>query len=466
MPARWPRGLLLAYAAINVLVLVNAVTHHYAVGYDAEGHQQYVRVLAGGRLPTLADTEEYFNAPLPYLPPALAAAFLPDVSMGAVMKGAQVLQAGYSLVLTWALVGLCRRLRPDEPGLPAAALCLLGLLPVYYRTMAMFRGEALTACLTVLCLERALAFSDDSRPSRALTLGGLLGLLLLSKQWGVFVVAAIVLWLVARMARAGGTRLRAVALAVAVAAATGGWYYATLQWRFGSVAAFNAPAVPGWSLSAKPPGFLTSLRAGQVFREPIRPAFAPEPLLPTFYADTWGDYWCYWLVYGNTRVDDPAQPPLPAPEGAVTNRAAMDRYLGRVNAVAVVPSAALLAGLVIAVLGVVRTRVTAWGPDALLGLTIGISLAGFVFLLLRYPFLDVKVSYLLHVFPLVAALAGAALCALRRAARPAFLAALVLLSVAAAHNAGTLISRYPQWAPERAGLAGSASGWGVSRRVH
>jgi hypothetical protein len=220
--ARWSRGLVAVYVAVNALVLINAVAHHYAVGYDAGGHQGYIRTLAGGRLPTLADTEEYLSAPLPYALPALVTAVAPGLPFGAVMKGAQLLQVLYSLALTCSLVRLCQRLRPDEPALPIAALSLLGMLPVYYRTMAMVRGEALEACLTVVCLERALAFAADRpRATRALQFGTLLGLLLLAKQWGVFVIAAIALWLVF-----GGAARRsgpvAMGMVLLVAALSGG----------------------------------------------------------------------------------------------------------------------------------------------------------------------------------------------------------------------------------------------------
>ncbi|MGE3340311.1 MAG: hypothetical protein AB7N54_21135 [Alphaproteobacteria bacterium] len=468
--ARWSRGLVAVYIAVNGLVLANAAAHHYGVGYDAEGHQRYIRALADGRLPSPADGEEYFAAPLPYVLPAVVTAAAPDLPFGVVLKGAQFLQVLYSLGLTYALVRLCRRVRPDDALLPVAALCLLGMLPVYYRTMAMVRGEALAACLTVVCLERALALAGDRpRTARAVQLGALLGLLLLAKQWGAFVVAAVTLWMLYSGDRAAWRpRLRAVGVLVVTAGLTGGWYYGTLLWRFGSVAAFNTPAsTTGW-LSAKPAGFLSELRLSTVGRDPVRPAFAPAPLLPTLYADTWGDYWCYWLVYGNTRVESDAVDALAAASPPASNRDAMARYLGRVNAVALVPSAVFLSGfgLSLAALWRLGRRAPAGDAgDALLGLTIAVSLAGYLLLLLRYPLLDVKASYLLHIVPPAAVLGGLLLCRVRAGAPRVLPVLAALLALSTVHNAAALVTRYPQWDAERSTLAGSPHEWLAGRRV-
>jgi hypothetical protein len=224
--------------------------------------------------------------------------------------------------------------------------------------------------------------------------------------------------------------------------------------------AFNTPATSAGWLSAKPAGFLTDLRLSTVFRDPVRPAFAPPPLLPTFYADTWGDYWSYWLVYGNTHVEPgdaqvAAVPPL-------SNRDAIASYLGRVNAVALVPAGVLLAGFGLGLAAAWRMRshgLTGDSGDALLGLTIALSLLGYLFLLLRYPLLDVKAGYMLHAFPLAAVLGGIVLCRLRAAAPAAFRALAVLLVLTTAHNAGALLTRYPQWDPVRSTLTGSPHEW-------
>ena len=43
-----------------------------------------------------------------------------------------------------------------------------------------------------------------------------------------------------------------LAVIALTATLTGGWYYGSLLWRFGSVAAFNSPATAGGAFSAKP----------------------------------------------------------------------------------------------------------------------------------------------------------------------------------------------------------------------
>jgi len=119
-------GLVAVYVAINAVVLLNAVIHHYGVGYDAPDHQAYIRTLSQGRLP--------------------------GVRFGFVLKGAQLLQVGYALVLTLFMVRICRRLRPDEAPLALAAWGSLGGMLLGHVCAATPRGYAVLVGLLGLCL--------------------------------------------------------------------------------------------------------------------------------------------------------------------------------------------------------------------------------------------------------------------------------------------------------------------------
>jgi hypothetical protein len=62
-------------------------------------------------------------------------------------------------------------------------------------------------------------------------------------------------------------------------------------------------------------------------------------------------------------------------------------------------------------------------------------------------------------------LGGALLCRLRHVSPIVFRALAALLVLATVHNAGALVTRYPQWDGERSMLTGSPHEWLAGRRV-
>ena len=63
--------LIMLWVALNVIVLYNTIHQPPAIGYDAEDHYANVRILAQGRLPTKAESNEFFSPPIPYIAPAI-----------------------------------------------------------------------------------------------------------------------------------------------------------------------------------------------------------------------------------------------------------------------------------------------------------------------------------------------------------------------------------------------------------
>lgn len=105
--------LLIVFAVINLFVLINVVIHPPTINYDADGHLEYIRILAEFKLPTKANNYEFFSPPLPYAIPALvkAAAGLNKAQAG---KAAQVIQFFLSLGLTYLLIKICRMIKPNS----------------------------------------------------------------------------------------------------------------------------------------------------------------------------------------------------------------------------------------------------------------------------------------------------------------------------------------------------------------
>lgn len=451
--------ILVAFALVNLIVLWNAVAHDPRFGYDAPGHIAYVRTLAEGRLPTPEESHEFFSPPLPYLPAALAWRVLDGSSTDTrQILALKVAQAGHvvaSLIVCWSLLALAKLVRADA-WMRVAALVALGMVPAYYRTFAMVRGEPWMVALLLLGAYQVLrAFAID-RPTmgHAIVAGLLLGGAVLSRQWAFFalpVLGFIGLW---RFVADRENRTRTLACGAALlvcAAVSGGWFFAHLHQTYGSMRAFNRPPADE-EVSSESEHTSASL-AGAMVRAPVRHAFDRHPVW-LFYADTWGDYWRYYLVYardGKGRLVKPvlAERLVASGKSKSSNLATMPSYLGRVCAVSIVPTALLLLGFGYGIASSRHARVRSTDgrkivlPAAAL-MTLA-TLLGYGWFVATYPndHLDtVKASYPLQLFPLLALLAAAAWCGLRdRVPRVACAIGACLLLIFL-HNLPAMFSRY------------------------
>src|SRR5262249_28664332 len=312
----------------------------------------------------------------------------------------------------------------------------------------------------------------------AIRLGLVLGFAILARQQGFFVILAIVLYAAARAWTSAPARariIRDVAVALFAAAVVGGWFYAGQKLRYGSALAY-AKAPAAFSLASQPREFYLGLGGRDLFLDPVRPAFRNQ-LLPIFYSETWGDYQGYFLVAGRDARDgsllsgpdfDALVPAKRHKRWLRTNRFEKAAYLGRVNLLALVPSALFVAGTVAALVALARgLRRGAVDALALPLLVVVVSFGAFVFLLLLYPSVSgnmIKATYLLPAFPMLALLGAA--CAdglsLRRPRIHALL--LAALALVAPHGAGAYVTAYGPGAtggpaaqdPARARSAGKA----------
>ena len=471
-PAKALRWLVIAlYIAINGVVFYNARRHDPGIGYDSDAHLSYLTTLAQGRLPTSQDTGEFFSPPLPYVPGAIAAALGkgPECSF----KIAQYAQFGFSLVLTFFLLQICGLIRKDDDRLGLLALLGIGMVPAYYKTFAMVRGEPLLATLAVVAAWVAIRTFVVARPPRmpvggAVALGLLLGCAAISRQWGIFLIPPVILLAVWRMRRDGRIwpAFRTLAIAGVVCAASGSWYYLYLHHQYGSMTAFNRTK----ELHDRPAGFYVGFPVTRVVANPIRPLEPQRWVLPILYCDAWGDYWMHFLIYGQTRRGRYVQgnyitmkPERLAPHRRAvrTNMHEITPYLRRVSAVSLLPTAVMLGGLALGgatVVRVARTRPATAGdddPPDVAGVTVGFAtmvvvstLAGYYWFLANYTDLNgdtIKASYILQTFPFLALLGAVAVWRLldRPRGRPWPAAALIVLLIGiTAHNAPAMLTNY------------------------
>jgi 4-amino-4-deoxy-L-arabinose transferase-like glycosyltransferase len=461
-------GVLLSlFLVVNALVLGNAVVYEPGLGYDAYQHERYVGALARGHLPGPRESREFFSPPLPYAAPALAVALgarlLPSI------KAAQLLNVVFSMGLGLVVLLLAEEMRPGSRIVKRVALALLGLMAVYPRTFSFFRAEPLLALLATLGLLLALRLFAPPEGSRrlGLGLGVVLGLMMLARQQGVFVLLAVGLFALARAGAEPARRrahLRDLVVVAAITAAVGSWFYLSLWGRFGSPLTFNKKR-EAVALENRPEDFYLGTGDGLLFSDPVRPSFKGQ-FGPVLYADAWGDYYGYFLIYA---WDARRGRYIPQPEWEavlekkrgrpwlVTNRFDIAPYLGRVNFVSLLPSGLMLVGLGLGLARLPRllAKDLARGEAtlALLALCTVLSLLGYFTVLLTLPTVEVpgrpqtlgttiKASYVLQVFPWLALLgaeAAARLHARRPRAFPVLAAALVLVAL---HNAPTLVTAY------------------------
>ena len=336
---RFHLPLLLIFLMINGLVCVNTILHDPTIEYDAQGHLANIRALANFRLPSSLESVEYFSPPLPYLfPAALMIAGVVDWWQAA--KLAQLLNVLLSLGTTFYMLKICDVLEPERGQsyrLKLAALIWLSLLPVWYRTFSFVRGEPFVIFFAVLVAHQSLIVFTG-KGYKPILLGVALGLLVLSRQWGFFLFPALILFvgILALKQRMNRIRLlRALLVSLVIAALVGGWFYLHLFRSYGTFTAFNRDSAGQFSLANQPPEFYFGLGLDQLFSDPVRPSFANQ-FIPMLYADMWGDYWCFFSVYGidtrsNTYISGlelmTELAANPAPDWLITNRYTVNSYL-------------------------------------------------------------------------------------------------------------------------------------------
>ena len=454
-----PRVILLTL--IHAILLYNALNHDPRVGYDAEEHLEYIEVLSKLSLPTPEQTYEFISPPLPYVVPALARAL--GMSLTGAAKVGQVVNVFASLFLMYHLLAIADMLRPGHERLKLLALGLLGTLPVYYKSFAFVRGEPLLAAMAVAVAHEAIAIfvRDDRSVRRALALGVWLGLAVLSRQLGYLLLPPLAFLVIARIVAAPRLARFLLGRSLLAGAATllvCGPFLAHMAIEHGSIAVYSRPGFRSFSLANNPPSFYFDPGLDKVFADPVRDAF-PNRLLPTFYSEVWGDYWCYFLIYGyDARNGNPlsgllvnralSQPELP--EWLRTNRESIAPYLGRVNAAALPASAVMAGGMVMGLIGLLlmlwrRRADSEILTRSFLFLIVVSTLGGLLWILIKYSSPSVgrmiKPTYALQLFPFLCLLAAEAIVRLDAIAPRAARWLCVLLVACALHNLPALFTR-------------------------
>lgn len=460
----WTRGqivLVFLFLLINAFVLYNAIFHPPYAAYDSVGHLQNIRIMSEFRLPGPEESWEFFSPPLPYLLPAFARSWK-IFSFWDVAKFAQVLNVFWSIGLTFYLIRICQLIRPGDDRFAIWTFSFLGILPVYYKTFAFIRGEPLFAFLVVLVVYQVLSILQRGVCSgrEVLVLGITMGLMILCRHWGLLLIFALFVFaLVITIGKRKVFFLKVILMSSLLALASGGWFYAHLYKKHGSFIAFNAIPAPDFAFSNQTGAFYHDLNVRKLFTDPVRSSFT-NSFFPKFYSELWGDYECYFLVYGwdlknknhiwGFDLEEALKSDPPSAQ-LMTNRYEINSYLGMANLVDLVPTAILVAGIFLGFLYVTRFfKANSAGIDtsafSCLFLIIVLSCIVYMGFLIMYPNHakgdTIKATYLLHIYPLLAILCAELMQKLRALSFSVYASIVALFLIAAAFNFPLFMTRY------------------------
>jgi hypothetical protein len=453
---------ILLFVLMNGIVLFNARFHAPWVGYDANAHMSYIKALAGFKLVSPAESGEFFSPPLPYFFPALLYAITGKLVLAG--KFAQLMNVVVSLLLTGFLLKTCGLLS-SRPWLKTATLAFLGILPVYYRSFAFVRGEPYIALFAVIILYFTVLVFIRKRFTlfNVISLGLAMGGAALSRQWGILLIPAVLLFGLTQWISYRGHRnaiLRSVSIILVISFLGSGWFYGMLKYRYGAYTAFSGRPANSFSLGNQPSPFFTGWGNGQLFDNPVSPRFSNQ-FFPVFYSEVWGDYWGFFVNYGNrTNVTKFVNgydlhpiylggSPLPCVEYDYFRGG---RYLGYVNLVSLFPTFLVISAVIASLFRIFRRKRKGLLEsrrnelEQFLLLSIIMTLGGYFWFLISYPSPGsgntIKATYVLQILPFVALLAGIFLERIRNRSVIGFRLVLAGLALVFVHNIFAVLSHY------------------------
>ena len=376
---RLERMLLFVFAALwSLLFWNNARLLPFNAGFDSTEHLQYISYIQEHRaLPLPSEGWEMYQPPLYYL---IAAASLTACKLSTgdsasifVLRSLGFLSGIVQFVLVFFSLRFLFPARTAFVGLLLAVCLPMQLYMAHYVTNEMLAAALATATL-YLCLR--LLKSDTPRASQFAWLGLALGGAMLAKVTSVLLLPIIIAAIAGKLAYARAPiaiSLRNLGLLLAICFAVCGWHYAHIWLTFGTPLVGNWDVVSGFPWW-QDPGYHTAadyLRFGRSLINPFFCGFAG--FADGIYSTLWGDGLC-----GGT---------------ASMNVAWNQQLMAAGYLWAVVPTALILVGAVVAIVQFIRK------PSSELFLLIGfctVIALGLIFMTLKVPsYAQVKAFYAL-----------------------------------------------------------------------
>ena len=389
---------------VSVILIINIFGYFHELGYDGEHHKWYIEVLPLD-LPTDKDTKEYFSPPLPYLFPSvidsvcdkLNEVYLMDFNCTFIYgKLTQILQALMFIGIIFLIRNISDTIEPKNTKYLNSVLLLFIMLPVSYKSFVMIRGEPYISffMFLLIAIVTKVAYKQIEITNKLTIFTGIiLGLIGLSRQWGLLFFPALFVLLAAVIKKNDKNFnvkfVKYSFLSFLISLFVFGWFYFMLFLDYGSLTAFNRAPV-SFSFNNQPSSFYFGLGMGDVFSKPIRGFSMTNMLIPVLYSDVWGDYWGYFTVTMG--------------RGGLDTNYEIVKYLGRVNLVSIIPTLIMLFGIVVFLLKlntINRNRI--FYTFILSAITF--FWIGYMWFLIKYPIPlkgdTIKGTYILHLIHLL-----------------------------------------------------------------
>jgi hypothetical protein len=278
----------------------NIVRYPPGKGFDAIEHMEYADGLVpGGTLPH--GTGEYYTPPGYYAVAGSLDWVAGKAGIGDPHRAGMAINVLFLLGTVLVVWRLARDLVPGRERVAVGAAAFVALVPVDVRSAAMFHPAMAALFFSTLALWLCVRTFADRRYAVALgVVLGLAQLMLAASLWAVVAVA---------MALALGRRWRALAVAIALAVVIPLPWYVHQQTTYSGLAPFPRPPTPqarsGGTETGKPKP-VYSRRPARFYVDPGIPAVVTHPyrphflnlLLPTTYAELWGDWEGHWVWRG------------------------------------------------------------------------------------------------------------------------------------------------------------------------
>jgi hypothetical protein len=381
-----PALVVVAVVVAAAMRVNNALRYRTRMGFDAIENVEYVQHLLGSwQLPAPDAAWATSHPPFFYYASALLGRGL--ALFGAAPALAWLVPLASSaagLATAWLVYRLLREVDPASPRRAWIGALLVLYAPVHVYMSAMFSEEILASTLSSFAAITAATFAlrgrldagDPAALRAAAGIGLLGGLAWLTKLSGLLVVAAIAIGWGATAWRRGALRpaVGPISVLAAVAALTGGWFYAHNLAAYGYL--YPQDLAVHAVIHEMPPGERGLL---DYVRLPLATFTDPQLIHPDLLRSVWGSTYATLWFDGHRHF-------LPSSPGAST--------AGRVLLVlALVPTAAFFVG---AARGCARWWRAPDAVDGVLLALLGLTTLGYVAFTWSNPwFATIKGSYLL-----------------------------------------------------------------------
>jgi 4-amino-4-deoxy-L-arabinose transferase-like glycosyltransferase len=305
--ARLIYGLFIIVAIARIALFINNLPQlPRSVGFDANGHEEYIRFIQEkGTLPSANDGWEMYQPPLYY---GVSASLLNAVGLSVNendgLSALRSVNCVVGLVHCWLALLCLRLLFPENPAAQAAGLLIAAFLPPHLYLSQYVTNEPMAGLFATvafyLCLRALRAEKDD--PYLYLGIGTAMGLAMLTKFSFLLALplfpAAFGLRLMAGKNYAPRDWLKSLGLIALACLVVCGWHYGHVWAQFGR------PIVGNWEANSlhpwwQDPGFRTSAYYFSFGHSLISPLFSEiHSFADGFYSTLWGD----GLISGTRRL--------------------------------------------------------------------------------------------------------------------------------------------------------------------